>query len=193
MKKGALYTLAGLAIVFVGAAVYLWQNGSFSPKKNDIIPTPTLAPTSTLAPTPTTEAKSPNCTADDLQATIQLEGAAGNISGPIGITNISSGDCTIDESVTVKVLYPNSITNLKVEQGKNMTFTLAPEQGMMNMISFPNGAQCSKPVGTDADFYVEVNGEQVEYAQGNDPQTAIEICEDESEETVIKISGFNIN
>jgi hypothetical protein len=187
MKKGTLFTLAGLAIIIAAVAAYYWKNNS-SPPEDNVAPT-----TTTTTTTPTTEAEISNCTADDLQATIQLVDADGEISGPIGITNISSTNCIVNEDVIVKVLYPTSITNLKVEQGDSMTLTLSPEQGMMNMVSITSSAQCPESVGASADFFVEVNGEEVKYAEDNDAQIPIEICEDESVETLIKLSGFYTN
>lgn len=130
--KRVLLTIIALFII-IAAAYYLFVPQTHNPQKTPP-PTPSIT---------TQQNQSSFCTAKDLEATIEMGAAAGNIYGILALKNISSTSCQIIGDN--KILASSSAKNITLNYyptslQKNMV--LSPNQTLYGKVHYPNGPQC---------------------------------------------------
>lgn len=141
------------------------------------------------SPTPTTQAELATCAAEDLQASLMLEGAAGSTEGSLRVMKESEGGCRLG-NIMVDLQYPEAVTNLRVDQSASETLELLNGQVVTADVRFPNGAQCDQPTGVTVLLEVKVDNQQIEFADTTEQNFEVMVCDDASQETVVQVGSF---
>lgn len=188
-----------LLIILGGGAFFFLQSKKSSP----VTPIPTPVPTQTTLVSPTaqptaaiSQTAGAYCTPSQLQATMQPEGAAGNVYVTLTIKNTSSTPCQVTGNNTVKVDYPLSVTNFKTVMKRQPTtavFTLAPNQTIYSLIHYPNGPQCSsQATGVDAGVSYAISPKDtISFKPTRGTTLSIPSCGSASDITTIDLYPFS--
>ncbi|MEO6509286.1 MAG: hypothetical protein ABIO02_05000 [Patescibacteria group bacterium] len=163
-----------------------------------------LKKTSTSIPTkvskPPTISKIPdnNCTKKSLEATSSFEGAAGTVYGTFTIKNISDQECAFPQSNYLAANFDKTlIKNLNpVHTGhpEFQVYILKPQEALSTTITYPNGPQCGgavKQIPVTFSFNLSPQGEVIFPNVDEKAETMINICEDSSVQTEVKIAPFS--
>jgi hypothetical protein len=138
------------------------------------------------------------CLPTQLKASIDSQGAAGNIYGKITIKNISQTTCHVIGNNELKVEYPTSVQNFQiVQKGESATeiFTLAPNQAIYSLIHFSDSPQCSSKLINIATFvtYAFSRKDILIFSSNRGNIITIPSCENVSEKTQIDLYPFSRN
>lgn len=151
MKNTALGAMIILIVLLLaGVAHFYYQNAGRGSQRFSALPTvrqiiPTVTHNQENS-TGTPEGEKAFCTPDDLQASVVVGPAAGNIYGDMTLKNISRQSCRISggeyinadyDTGTVKNIIVNHIGEVQPQQ-----FTLVPGQSLYSRVHYPNGPQC---------------------------------------------------
>lgn len=156
MKKFSILLLFVL-IIFI-----LWIEYSQShigTKPSDSLVTPTQRMQQVISPTGAIT----YCLPQNLESTIELSPAAGNVYGKLLLKNISRKSCKISGGQFVDALYDTNtvknITIMHVGQTQSEPFVLSPYQTIYSQVHYPNGPQCQSIgiVATDVTFTYKVS------------------------------------
>jgi hypothetical protein len=131
-------------IILVGGAFYFLSKSTKTANTTNPTPSPS-AMASTSTPEPISDTPSITfCLPKDLEGTVNLEGAAGNIYGTVAIVNISQKKCEImgNNFLTADYTAQNITVKNNGEVGPS-TMTLLPGKTVYSQIHYPNGPQCS--------------------------------------------------
>jgi hypothetical protein len=158
-----------------------------------ITPTTPVKPTAIVTPSPFVPDVA-YCTLQDLQTSLALEPAAGNIFGTITIRNVSTNTCQIVGSNTLSLQYDTqTIKNISVTHKGDVAstlFSLTPNQTLYSKLHYPNGPQCSGPTHTAkvTFMYAVSPTENVDIVNQNGTiEQNIQVCQSESEQTTIDL------
>lgn len=165
-----------IVLVLITAGVYyVFVPQTHNPQKSPLIPTPTSQ----------SQQNQPSfCTAKDLEATIEMGAAAGNIYGMITLKNISSTPCHMigNNKITV-VSSAKNITLNYYPISLQKDIVLSPNQRLYGKVHYPNGPQCqSSIINSTIAFSYQIN-----------PNTTVTFADStgKSNQTIITCSGAN--
>ena len=140
LKKLEAIILVGI-LALVGVYLYVFK---FSDLRQ-----PSPASTPSERPISPLESSTPSlsyCTENDLKATIQSEGAAGNIYTILMLENISGKDCTIVLGNTIKAKYTATNIATSYQNNESQNYNLVPNGKVYSQVHYPNGPQCQSSI-----------------------------------------------
>ncbi len=195
MKTSVLLLIVIISVLALGTVYFFIQNRSFvnSHPENDR----STAISTTIQGRATDIDVSDRCQQQQLQGTVSFSPGAGNVYGAIELKNISDTTCIISAKSGIIVSYPQSITNISLQQvgeTSNHEFTLAPGSSIYSQIHYPNGPQCGSGIrsSTITIQYPLTADTSVTFTDSRGGKTVdISVCEDPSENTEIRIWRFS--
>jgi hypothetical protein len=156
------------------------------------------AETAEPLPSPTPGLHSFICQPEDLQATLTLSPAAGNVFGTFTLKNISAQACQIQSDKFINAdydmkLYPNIVIQQK-GQPQNGTINLLPDQTLSSQLHYPNGPQCSSGTAqAKVSFDYELAAEQkIVFTSQKGKEQIIPVCRTVSEVTTVEIETLTL-
>ena len=181
-------------VVFVLIVILVGLYFSFKGGGQAVVATPTPVANSFPLNTP---AYYTFCGLNDLNAFVQIEGAAGSVYGDLAIQNISAKECQIKGINFIQPVF--DATNITVAmQGKpsEEVITLKPKETVYSRVKYPNGPQCSGGVEEkEVSFMYRISSTEtiLFHAENEDTLVKVNACKAESEKTEIQVWGLASN
>jgi Domain of unknown function (DUF4232) len=130
------------------------------------------------------------CKKNQLSATIETEGAAGNIYGTLTLTNISKTSCTITLGNTITAMFSTGNMILHYKQAvPSESFSLAPSAKVYSQIHYPNGPQCQSGIlQQPITFFYKTNQTTKTFTLTKQTgKLLVQACKSPNEQTLIDI------
>lgn len=163
-QKKTPYVFGIIVILIVGAVSYFIGKGKTPPISSNLT-------------------REVFCAPSDIEAKVELEGAAGSTYGALTLKNIGDKACYLVGDNFVDVRYDlRTIQNVTVmPQGKpqESLYQIEPQQVLYSQIRFPNGAQCNGETKTINAVYAYrmTNSAEVTFKnRDQEPNNALTIC-----------------
>ena len=172
MKKIIIFITLFFALALISVG-YVLRTPSIPSVPN---PTPTSTPITAMP----TENPLGFCTSSDLESTIVLDAAAGNIFGTISIKNISQNNCKIEGDNFIKPTFTaKSITVSTQGSAGPQSIILTPNQTVYSQVHFPNGPQCQSgisQINISFSYQVSSTDSVIFKNQNGSTQQAMVVC-----------------
>lgn len=194
--------ILGILVILVGIIAYFdMKQKSTNITQSINSPSPTISQTATPTTSshttvlPSASTQLTYCMPANLQASISIDHAAGNVYGTLTLKNISSQKCQILGGQFIKANYDtNAIKNITIThqgQTQQQPFTLSSNQTLYSQVHYPNGPQC-QTVGinqTPVTFTYQISSQDtVTFKDQNGlTQQTVQTCTSPTDMTEIQI------